>query len=227
MNTNTGVQKMTNIPNYLKNFNEEVLTLKNQFKEKWIKNEFDNVKRFIKEHATHDDNSIVYKWVGIAKKTLPSYFNNYFLVKDCFEDGTIKEKRDFKPTWYKRFIIKNDESLMQIITAKADTYANEVFDFYLTRVSEKVKDVNDASEIQTFELKNVQLGGRSYPETVIKVKTLSDAEAEISTTVETHFSNRGTFFLKFPTRFHNMKKSGNPVKAPSWNNFVELARECA
>jgi len=48
MNTNTGVQKMTNIPNYLKNFNEEVLTLKNQFKEKWIKSEFDNVKRFIK-----------------------------------------------------------------------------------------------------------------------------------------------------------------------------------
>ena len=127
----------------------------------------------------------------------------------------------------KSFIIKSDESLMQIITAKADTYANEVFDFYLTRVSEKVKDVNDASEIEIFELKNVYLGGRSYPETVIKVKTSSDAEAEISTTVETHFSNRGTFFLKFPTRFHNMKKSGNPVKSPSWNNFVELARECA
>ena len=218
----------TSLDKNIRDFTIEVEALKIDFKKAWKAREEKRVKTFLEDKPgvyPHSENSWVVKNRTLVISGFPKNVQQYFKIQRCYEDGKVAGENNFMFTDYKLWTLKeNFESLLEV---NAEKTTEEVFDFYYTRVSEKVKDINKASKIKTFTIKKVYLSSSNYPETLIHIETESKAKALISTTVESAFSSIGNFFLRFPTRFHNMEKNGEVKKSPSWKNFIKLSLEVA
>ena len=218
----------TSLDKNIRDFTIEVEALKIDFKKAWKVREEKRIKTFLENKpgvTRYFENSWIVKNKTFVFFGLPNNVQQYFKIQRCYEDGQVAGKDDFSFTDYKLWTLK--ENFEYLLEVNAEKTTEEVFDFYYTRVSEKVKDINEASKIKTFTIKKVYLSSSNYPETLIHIETESKAKALISTTVESAISSIGNFFLRFPTRFHNMEKNGEVKKSPSWKNFIKLSLEVA
>ena len=144
-------------------------------------------------------------------------------VLECFtrSDKTFDED---KARYYTNVNPKDEVSREAVIITAAIRSVDGIIDFYKARVEEKLDQVNQAAKINTLKLDSFYVDGY-YPATVMQVTTTNGGSATVRTTVE-ESSNKGTWYTRFPTRFHNcIGKDSKKVARPSWDRFIESVVE--
>ena len=140
-------------------------------------------------------------------------------VRECF-DFSDKIFDDSDTRYYQNVTAKNEIDRERIIVDAAIKSVDHIIEFYKSRVKEKLDEVDSAAKIKSLKLENFYVDGY-YPVSEMLVANSNGGSATVRTTVE-ESSNKGTWYTRFPTRFHNcVGKDGNKVARPSWDRYID------
>ena len=109
------------------------------------------------------------------------------------------------------FKIKDDETLEKIIQKEVDYWTSMLYDGFVAKNTAKIEGILKGDDDISVES---TVGGNLVGH--IRVRTSTGGSFVMQFSIVHAFSNKGTYFQRFPTTFHNVTLSdGTEMKKPS------------